>query len=114
MNSNNKCNKCGRELSLEELKNGCSYCHDNLANYTSIKVISFIFPFYGLLIYSINIGKESKKSEKVANIALEWFIYGIIFTIVLVVIACITYFLVFTPNEDIKEPSYNYTYPYNY
>lgn len=54
----------------------------NNDNNKTLKVISFLFPIIGLIIYAINIGKN----DCLAKVGLKWAIRGMITAIIIIVI----------------------------
>ena len=57
----------------------------NNDNYKTLKVISFLFPIIGLIIYAINIGKN----DYLAKESSKWAIRGMITAVILIVIILI-------------------------
>ena len=89
-----KCRECAKEIS--ENATSCPNCGVPLAKtdlgentYAGIKVISFMFPIIGLIIYALNIGK----SNELAKIASKWAIRGIITYVVIMFISFIIWLL---------------------
>lgn len=75
--------------------------------FTSVKVISFLFAFYGLLIYSFNVGNDSltnRNSEIVSRVALKWTVIGFI-TKLLIGIFVYVFFFIFSNSVEIYPVS---------
>lgn len=58
--------------------------------YTSVKVISFLFPIIGLIIYAVNVGRN----DELAKISLKWVIRSFIIIGILVVLYIISIIVV--------------------
>lgn len=85
-----KCEECGNKVSSKAYS--CPNCGNpmvnyekiinnsnkgktsNNDNYTALKVISFLFPLIGLIIYAINIGKN----DKLSKISVKWAFFGMV------------------------------------
>ncbi len=75
--------------------------------FTSVKVISFISTFFGLLLYTFNIGQDeitNKKGALVAKISLRWLMYGLVAKVILFIIMFVIYLIFFMPVPS--EPIY--------
>ena len=75
--------------------------------FTSVKVISFLFAFYCLLIYSFNVGNDSltnRNSEIVSRVALKWTVIGFI-TKLLIGIFVYVFFFIFSDSVEIYPVS---------
>lgn len=63
-------------------------------NYTLLKVISFLFPIIGLIIYAINVGKN----ETLVKESSKWALIGLAVIIVIILLIIILNFI-FTPTN---------------
>ncbi len=66
----------------------------NNENYKTLKVISFLFPIIGLIIYAINIGKN----DYLAKESSKWAIRGMITAVILIIVILILV-AIFTPQS---------------
>lgn len=58
-------------------------------NYTLLRVISFLFPIVGLIIYAVNIGKNDYLAKEGAKWAIIGMISGVIVIILCLIITTI-------------------------
>lgn len=65
-------------------------------NFTLLRVISFIFPIIGLIIYAVNVGKN----EYLAQESSKWAIRGMI-TAVIIIILVFIIIAVITPQNTV-------------
>ena len=66
----------------------------NNENYKTLKVISFLFPIIGLIIYAINIGKN----DYLAKESSKWAIRGMMTAVILIIVILILV-AIFTPQS---------------
>ena len=79
-----KCNECGKEISSKAITcPNCGYSikSNNYVVSNSTKIISFLIPIVGLIIYAINIGKNDKLAKESGKYSLLGIVVYVIITL---------------------------------
>ncbi len=116
-----KCKECGKEIS--DRAEACVKCGSPIAvnnsktikkqeKYTGVKVISFLFPLIGFIIYGVNIGTN----KTCAKAGLKGALFGIFFIPVLCILFMLTVssFVTKKANSEIEKKNCCYQYASSY
>lgn len=71
-------------------------------DYSLLRVISFIFPIIGLIIYAVNVGKN----EYLAKESSKWTIRGMITAVIIIILAFIIIAIITPQNTTISGTRY--------